>query len=289
MVTVAANPWRDRSIRLARITLWVALLIGAGFDITYSVLNPSEDMILTYIAAAAATAYVVAVTVIPRHALQRSLVRELAALLGVGLVMVAVGFSGGLASPYLLLSVGPSLLAATTAGLRLGMSTAFLSILSLTAVGVLTEAVSIEQPRPIDQWVPLALWSGLYVIVAAAFSYARRLLIDQERQTEAYATASEEASRRMQRLDDTNRLLTELASITDSSSLSPITMAASALDNLEASLPVNGAVASLHGGQGPVVVARRVRPALAGPLRPPLHSTLAVLRLVRWCLPPTRN
>ena len=273
MVTVAANPWRDRSIRLARITLWVALLIGAGFDITYSVLNPSEDMTLTLVAATAATAYVVAVTVIPRHALQRSLVRELAALLGVGLVMVAVGLSGGLASPYLLLSVGPSLLAATTAGLRLGMSTAFLSILSLTAVGVLTEAVSIEQPRPIDQWVPLALWSGLYLIVAAAFSYARRLLIDQERQTEAYAIASEEASRRMQRLDDTNRLLTELASITDSSSLSPISMAASTLDNLEASLPVNGAVASLHGGQGPVVVARRA-PSSVGSVETAIPLTL---------------
>jgi signal transduction histidine kinase len=95
-------------------------------------------------------------------------------------------------------------------------------------------------------------------MVAAAFSYARRLLIDQERQTAAYATASEETARRMQRLDDTNRLLTELASVTDASSLSPISMAASALDTLQASLPVEGAVASLQSGQGPVVVARRV-------------------------------
>ncbi len=256
MQTVA-NPWRDRSILLARIVLWVALLIGAALDVTFGLLNHPDDMIMTYGAVTAATVYVASVTIIPGRMLQRTLVRELAALLGVGLVMVAVGLSGGLTSPYLLLSVGPSLLAATTAGLRLGISTAFLSILSLTVVGVLTGGVSLEQPRPINQWIPLALWSGLYLLVAAAFSYARRLLIDQERQTEAYATASEEASRRLQRLDDTNRLLTELASVTDASSLSPISMAATALDTIEASLPVKGAVASLHGEQGPVVVARR--------------------------------
>ncbi len=60
--------------------------------------------------------YVVGVTVVPGQMLRRTLVRELAALLGVGLVMVAVGLSDGFASPYLLLSVGPSLLAAATAG-----------------------------------------------------------------------------------------------------------------------------------------------------------------------------
>jgi signal transduction histidine kinase len=262
MLTVATT-WRDRSIRLARIILWVALLIGVGFDLTFALLNHPDEMVATYGAAGAAMVYVIGVTVVPGQMLRRTLVRELAALLGVGLVMVAVGLSAGFASPYLLLSVGPSLLAAATAGLRLGISTAFLSGLSLAAVGLLTGAMSVQQPLVISDWVPLALWSGLYLMVAAAFSYARRLLIDQERQTEAFATASEEAVRRMQRLDDTNRLLTELASVTDASSLSPISMAASALDNLEASLPVEGVVASLQSGQGPVVVARRV-PERAG-------------------------
>ena len=88
-------------------------------------------------------------------------------------------------------------------------------------------------------------------MVAAAFSYARRLLIDQERQTTAYATASEETERRMQRLDDTNRLLTELAIVTDASSLSPISMAASTLDTLRTRLGWKGRSASLQSGAGP--------------------------------------
>ena len=255
MVTVA-NPWRDRSITLARSILGLALLIGMGFD--FATPDTPENMIMTYAAAATAAVYVAGVAVIPGYILQRPLVRELAALLGVGLVMVAVGLSGGLNSPYLLLSVGPSLLAATTAGIRLGITTALLSSLSLVAVGLLTGEVSVDQAPQLEQWISLAQWSALYLMVAAAFSYARRLLIDQEQQTQAYATASEETARRLQRLDDTNRLLTELATVTDASSLSPISMAASALETLEDSLGVRGAVVSLNGGEGPVVVARRV-------------------------------
>ena len=119
MVTVA-DPWRGRSITLARSILGLALLIGMGFD--FATPDTPENMIMTYAAAATAAVYVAGVAVIPGYILQRPLVRELAALLGVGLVMVAVGLSGGLNSPYLLLSVGPSLLAATTAGIRLGIT-----------------------------------------------------------------------------------------------------------------------------------------------------------------------
>ena len=255
MVTLA-NPWRDRSITLARSILGLALLIGMGFD--FATPDTPENMIMTYAAAATAAVYVAGVAVIPGYILQRPLVRELAALLGVGLVMVAVGLSGGLNSPYLLLSVGPSLLAATTAGIRLGITTALLSSLSLVAVGLVTGEVSVDQAPQLEQWTSVAQWSALYLMVAAAFSYARRLLIDQEQQTQAYATASEETERRLQRLDDTNRLLTELATVTDASSLSPISMAASTLETLEDSLGVRGAVVSLNGGEGPVVVARRV-------------------------------
>ncbi len=255
MVTVA-DTWRGRSITLARSILGLALLIGMGFD--FATPDTPENMIMTYAAAATAAVYVAGVAVIPGYILQRPLVRELAALLGVGLVMGAVGLSGGLNSPYLLLSVGPSLLAATTAGIRLGITTALLSSLSLVAVGLLTGEVSVDQAPQLEQWISVAQWSALYLMVAAAFSYARRLLIDQEQQTQAYATASEETERRLQRLDDTNRLLTELATVTDASSLSPISMAASTLETLEDSLGVRGAVVSLNGGEGPVVVARRV-------------------------------
>ncbi|HEX2368061.1 MAG TPA: hypothetical protein VHM94_02385, partial [Acidimicrobiia bacterium] len=68
MLTVS-TPWRDRSVRLARIILWVALLIGVGFDVTRALLIHTDDMISTYGAAAAAMVYVIGVTVVPAQML----------------------------------------------------------------------------------------------------------------------------------------------------------------------------------------------------------------------------
>ena len=113
--------------------------------------------------------------------------------------MMAVSLSGGLDSPFLLLSLTPIMLAGVFGGFRSGLATAGL------AAGVLIViTVGID-----DFDLPMFFqWAGLYLLIGFTFGQARRLLVEEGARADALAAASLEVSLRLDRLERANSLLT---------------------------------------------------------------------------------
>lgn len=238
-----SNRWEARFRRIILWVQWLALEVGV-----FVAFVRFRDSPLAFVAAAFASSYVLAMTVIPPELLRRPLVREVAALAGSVLTLSAVAASGGIESPYLLLSLTPILFAAALGGLRIGLATAALSAGLLTAMSL---------PEPVVPWNTVTDWIGLYAIVALVFNQARRVLIEEEARARALEAESADSSARLQRLENANRLLSRLSEMAQGAELNPMTAGAAALESLESILPVRAAVVALAGEQGPVVVVRR--------------------------------
>ncbi len=242
--------WERRFDGLLMGLAWVTLAIGVF--VTFFEARPSPD-IRVIAAAAAATAYVLGLQVIPRRWFRdrRRLTAEAVALVGSALCMAAVGLTGGPASDYLLLSLTPVLFGAFFGGFRIGLATAAFSAALLFAQSVgLGEGLA-------DEFPDMIRWGFLYLLVALTFTQARRLLVEEQQRAFAYAAASEEAQLRLARLENANDLLNRLSELADSSELNPIEVGDAALDGLSKVLPIKAGLAALASETGPVVVARR--------------------------------
>src|SRR3972149_5660321 len=110
------NPWESRFHKVLLALLWVALALGV-FISFWEARKQSASLGAEAIgadaigAAMSAGAYVLGSQILPRNYLRITWIRELASLVGVTLVMMAVSLSGGLNSPFLLLSLTPVMLA----------------------------------------------------------------------------------------------------------------------------------------------------------------------------------
>lgn len=244
------NPWEARFHRVLLALMWVALALGVFVSFWDAAKEGSAVGAEAVAATTAASIYVIGSQVLPRPLLKSTWIRELTSLLGVVFVMVAVTLSGSLESPFLLLSLAPVMSAGVFGGFRSGVATAALSagVLIITSVGI-------------DRFdlTSFAQWSGLYLLIALTFGQARRLLVEEGARADAFAAASAEVARRLERLDRANTLLTRFTEIADAAELNPVTVANEALSELAASHPFRAAVVALAGDDGPVVVARRGR------------------------------
>jgi signal transduction histidine kinase len=262
-----SNPWESRFHKVLLILLWVALALGVFmtfWEARQDAANLGADSIGADAigAAMAAGVYVLGSQILPRPYLRTTWIRELTSLVGVTLVMMAVSLSGALVSPFLLLSMTPIMLAGVFGGFRSGLATAGLSagILVIVSVGL-------------DDF-DLALffqWAGLYLLIGFTFGQARRLLVEEGARADALAAQSAEVTRRLERLDRANDLLTRFTEVADTAELNPVTVGHEALNSLAEIGSFHAAVVALAGDDGPVVVARR------GVERPDDHRSVVPL------------
>lgn len=247
------NPWESRFHKVLLALLWVALALGV-FITFWEARKAAELLGAETIGADAIGAamsggvYVLGSQILPRTFLRITWIRELTSLVGVTLVMMAVSLSGGLQSPFLLLSLTPIMVAGVFGGFRSGLATAGLAagILVIISVGI------------DDFDLPLFFqWAGLYLLIGFTFGQARRLLVEEGARADALAAASIEVSQRLHRLERANTLLTRFAEVADSAELNPVTVGHEAIESLSEVASFHAAVVALAGDDGPVVVARR--------------------------------
>ena len=243
-MTYSRNPWEARFQTVLSTVQWVTLALAAFFEFFRSGITP-----LTSSAAALAGIYVIGSTALPRHVVRRPVVREIVSLVGSALVMTAVALTGAIDSMYLLLSLSPVLFAAAFGGIRIGVATAALSFASLTAL-----TVAEAEQLPYDD---LLLWAALYLVVAVAFSQARRILIEEAEAADAMAAESMVMSERVKRLERSHDLLSDLARTAEGAELNPMAVGDAALVEIAGQIEYEAGIVALAGNEGPVVVARR--------------------------------
>jgi len=247
------NPWESRFHKVLLALLWVAL--GLGVFITFwearkeaAALGGEAIGPEAIGAAMAASVFVLGSQILPRSYLRVTWIRELSSLVGVTLVMMAVSLSGALNSPFLLLSLTPIMVAGVFGGFRSGLATAGLAAGVLVIIAVGLDAFEL----------PLFFqWAGLYLLIGFTFGQARRLLLEEGERADALAAASFETTRRLERLERANNLLTRFAEVADTAELNPVTVGHAALESLSEVASFHAAVVALAGDDGPVVVARR--------------------------------
>jgi signal transduction histidine kinase len=254
------HPWETRFDRMLIALQWLTLALGVfGSFVQFGAVPRSLAATIT------AGAYVLGSQILPRRLLARGWLIELVAVGGVALTMLAVALSQGIQSPFLLLSLMPTLFASVSRGLRVGLETAVLALGALAAISAVDPAGF--DPRQV------VLWGALYVLIAATFSYARRLLIEEGARARALEAASEETRLRLRRLEHAHGLLTRLVDLADAAELNPVSVGRAALENLASMVPYDAGMVALAGDQGPVVVAKR------GGLNGQAHRTFIPLQV----------
>ncbi len=219
---------------------WVALVIG----ITTAIIT-ERGSLLALSAAVVAGIWVLLISAVPESVSKKAFVLDAMALGGAILTVTAMALTGAATSPYVILSFMPTMVAGSMSGLRLGIGTA-----GLTA-GLLI-AVSLSQESEVP---PLGI-GVLYVMVGFAVAQIRKLLRDAEARASSLEESSATNIRRLDALEDANRLLAQLTELTASAETSPIEMGRAALDSLHSRYPQAQLTAAINGENGPIVVAR---------------------------------
>ncbi|MEE8330845.1 MAG: histidine kinase [Acidimicrobiia bacterium] len=236
------RPWQTRFRWILSVWHWGGLMVGVFVSAIR--LDPGPEQAAAGIVVGL---YVLIVEVLPEDVRRNGIIAEVLVVAGVGASVLAVGLTGGSASPYLLFSLAPTFSAATFDSPRRGIATALLSAGGLAAV------VGIVDEDPLTGTV--LLYGALYLVVAINQAQARRLLIEGH-QRAADATALATATLRMERLEEAHGLLLSLAKATDGSQLSPITVGEEALEILRQSVLIDSGLIAFEGEDGPIVVAK---------------------------------
>lgn len=228
-------------MRIVTVSQWLALSLGIIAAIVIS-----GGTVEAYAAAATAGLYVLVMTAIPDGIVQRPLVLEAISLSGALLTMTSVALTGGVQSPYLLLSFIPAISATVLGGTRSGLATGLLSASLLVAISL--------TPPGEDLMTSIGV-AALIVIVALTVGQIRRILEDIERRATRLEEDSVETTRRLEELASTNDLLTRLAALT-SENTGPISVGRTALETITAMIPGSAGSALLTSDEGSVVIAQ---------------------------------
>ena len=186
-------------------TAWAGLIFGTLIGLS----EYRETLFIGLVASLVAGLWVMALSVTPHQVLVRPLVIDAFALGGAILAVSSMTLTDGITSPYLILSFMPTMVASAWSGLRLGLATA-----GLTA-GLLLAVTLSEQ----DTLPPSAAVVVLYFVVGATVAQIRRLLRDAELRADSLEATSVESRRRLEDLEQANRLLSQLAELAAASGI----------------------------------------------------------------------
>ncbi len=237
----ASHPWEIRFDWTLTVFMWGSFLVGLFLSTVDAGATPS-----TVGAGALIASYVLTLQVLPRSLRSAPLLGELLAVLGVASGLVAIAITGGLDSPYLLYLGAPVFFATAFLGTREGLETALLAAAGLwVTVGALGQ--NILGP-------PLFQSTAVYVLIAVAFSQARRILVEERERTAALRDASVENIIQVERLIAANNLLLSLADLADAAELNPVTVGEAALRDLSLALPFTAGQVAIDGGDGTSVL-----------------------------------
>ncbi len=233
-------PWQRRLVRIVTIAQWIALAIGI-----IAAVFSSNASVASLVASGLAGIYVAVSTALPLRHLARRFVLETVTLVGAALTMAAVTLTGATESPFVLLSLTPSIMATVLGGLRVGIASALLSGSLLMMVSLAQQQTSIAGSLG---------FAGLYLVVAATVAQAQRILQDMAERTAQLEASSQEARRRLEDLEAAHGLLTRLAH-TANRDISATAIGRTALEELESRYPGSAGTATIVGEEGPVIVA----------------------------------
>ncbi len=222
---------------------WLALAIAIGLSVAE--IDATNRMVA---AAVASGAWVVALHAVPGAAQERRWVGELLAVAGVTATLLSVGISGRIDSPYLIVTLAPTLYASARLGTRVGLETATLSVAGLVVIAILLEDSSSAGA--------LAITAAVHVVVAATFAQVRRTYTRAVAESEELRRTSAETEIQLQRLQAANDLLLRFAGLLDAGELNPVTTGREALRRLEGLVAHDAALVAVAGDDGPLVVAR---------------------------------
>lgn len=235
-------PWQSRVHRTVVVGQWVALAVG----ITSSLVS-TRDSVATYIAVGIASVYVIASTLLPEKYFRLRFGVETISLSGAILVLVALTLTGGVDSPYLLLSMGPPVFATLYGGIRAGLTTGTLS-------GALLALIALAQNQSmIDTAPPMALYLVFVLLVVVI----RRLLEDIHLHASNLADEKEYATFRLERLQETHQALVKLSEDLSSGRLNATEVGADTLDTILERFPGSAGKLAIQGESGLVVLAAR--------------------------------
>jgi signal transduction histidine kinase len=236
--------WLTRAIRIVVVAAWVALALGILGSAT---LRTAYELLIA--AAIASGAFAAALTYAPRRwVTQGDLHFDLLVTAGALTTASSAALTGGLGSPYLLMALTPTLLAAIAGGFRMGLTTALLSAGLLAGVATATGGV--------DQLASSAGTIALFPLLGLVVAQIRLLLVDSEKRAAALQQESVETEARLLRMERANELLKRLADLYSDTHSNPVEVGRSALEAIVEAYPGTFATATLFDTQGPVVVAR---------------------------------
>jgi signal transduction histidine kinase len=235
-------PWETHFHRTVVIGQWVALTVGL-----VSSLVQTAGSGLSLVAMAVAASYVIASSLIPQFWFKARFGTEIFSLTGAVLMLIAMTLTGGAASPYLLLSMGPPVFATVYGGLRTGLTTGILS-------GALLTLVTLARGDPLVDTAPAL---ALYLIFVLLVGAIRRLLESMHTQAAALAEETESANQRLARLEDIHGTLIRLSEDVSSGRLNAIEVGADTLDTILERFPGSAGKLAVQGDDGLVVLAAR--------------------------------
>jgi signal transduction histidine kinase len=239
---VTPAPWQSKVHRTVVIGQWVALTIGI-----VSTLIPTSGSGVSLGAMALSAAYVIGSTLIPEEWFWARFGNEALSLSGAVLILVALTMTGGAASPYLLLSMGPPIFATIYGGLRTGLATGILS-------GSLLVMVTLAREGDLVATAPAL---ALYLVFVLLVGVIRRLLEDIHQQATILAEEKESATLRLERLQTIHSALVKLSEDVSAGRLNAIEVGADTLEAILERFPGSAGKLAVHGEDGLVVLAAR--------------------------------
>jgi signal transduction histidine kinase len=234
----------SRGVRIIRVASWASLLIGVVAS------TGAADSRLVAAAVLLGGAFVVPASTVRIESLAPpGLKMEIFSLSGAVLTIAATALTGGVNSPFVLLAMMPSLLAAMVGGARVGLTTSLLSGGLLTAVSASEigfDAVIASSSGVI----------GLFPLMALLVAQIRSLLLEAEERASTLEKVTADAEARLLRLEQANEMLRRLTDLYGEGTTNPVDVGRSAIEAMVESYPGSFATATLFDASGPVVVAR---------------------------------
>ena len=200
---------------------------------------------------AVATFYVLGTAAVPESWYRIRFGAEAITLFGAFLTVAAITLTGGVSSPYLLLSMGPPIFATIYGGLRTGLMTGLLS------AGLLA-LITLAEDAPLVDALPGMV---LYLVFVLLVTVIRRLLEDMHQQATDMAFEKESATQKLENLEEIHGVLLRLSEDISAGRLNAVEVAADTLEAILARIPGSSGRLEIEDEEGPVVLASRGVPA----------------------------